>query len=128
MVKGAGLSFLSASFVSSVPDDEQFSSIIHHRGTEDIKKAQRSCRTGRMTRLRFTNLLILLLVLALPCSGCVRRENPCTFLPATNSTAPEIPDGFGVNIDFTDPQPGDLKMLSEAGLRWVRMDLKWDAT
>jgi hypothetical protein len=81
-----------------------------------------------MTRLRFTNLLVLLLVLALPCSGCIRRESACTFLPSTNSTAPEIPDGFGVNIDFTDPQPGELKMLSEAGLRWVRMDLKWDAT
>ena len=39
-----------------------------------------------------------------------------------------IPDGFGVNIDFTDPRPGEMKMLSEAGFRWVRMDLKWDLT
>jgi hypothetical protein len=35
---------------------------------------------------------------------------------------------FGVNIDFTDPQPGEMKMLAGAGFRWVRMDLKWDAT
>jgi hypothetical protein len=39
-----------------------------------------------------------------------------------------VPDGFGVNIHFTDPRPGEMKMLSEAGLRWVRMDFKWDAT
>jgi hypothetical protein len=35
---------------------------------------------------------------------------------------------FGVNIDFTDPKPGELKMMAGAGLRWVRMDFKWDAT
>ncbi|HEY6806513.1 MAG TPA: hypothetical protein VI306_23235 [Pyrinomonadaceae bacterium] len=38
------------------------------------------------------------------------------------------PDSFGVNIDFTDPKPGELKMLADAGLRWARMDFKWDAT
>ena len=81
-----------------------------------------------MTRFRFTSLLLVLVVLALPCSGCVRGQTACTFLPSNNSTATEIPEGFGVNIDFTDPQPGELKMLSEAGLRWVRMDLKWDVT
>ena len=47
---------------------------------------------------------------------------------SSNSTASEIPESFGVNIDFTDPQPGEIKMLSEAGFRWVRMDLKWDST
>jgi hypothetical protein len=38
------------------------------------------------------------------------------------------PNSFGVNIDFTDPKAGELKMLADAGLQWVRMDLKWDAT
>lgn len=33
-----------------------------------------------------------------------------------------------MNIDFTDPRPGEMKMLSEAGFQWVRMDLKWDST
>jgi hypothetical protein len=39
-----------------------------------------------------------------------------------------IPEGFGINIDFTDPRAGEMKLLSDAGFRWVRMDLKWDAT
>ncbi|HVS21436.1 MAG TPA: cellulase family glycosylhydrolase [Pyrinomonadaceae bacterium] len=39
-----------------------------------------------------------------------------------------ILDGLGVNIHFTDPQPGEIKMLADAGFRWVRMDFKWDAT
>ena len=42
--------------------------------------------------------------------------------------APTIDQSFGVNIHFTDPQPGEIKMIAEAGFRWVRMDLKWDAT
>jgi hypothetical protein len=36
--------------------------------------------------------------------------------------------GMGINIHFTDPRPGDLEMLSQAGFRWVRMDLHWDKT
>jgi len=39
-----------------------------------------------------------------------------------------VPCGFGVNIDFTEPRPGEMEMLTAAGFRWVRMDLKWDAT
>jgi hypothetical protein len=35
---------------------------------------------------------------------------------------------MGVNIHFTDPKPGDLEMLAEAGFRWVRTDLHWAAT
>ncbi len=36
--------------------------------------------------------------------------------------------GMGVNIHFTDPQPGEMEMLSKAGFRWVRMDLTWAHT
>jgi len=42
--------------------------------------------------------------------------------------APVIPDGLGVNIHFTDPQPGEMKMLAEGGFRWVRMDFDWIRT
>jgi hypothetical protein len=35
---------------------------------------------------------------------------------------------MGVNIHFTDPQPGEVKMIAAAGFRWVRMDFKWDET
>jgi hypothetical protein len=80
-----------------------------------------------MTKFRFTNPLILLILLSLPCCACIPQED-CTFGSQSNSAGPAIPDGFGVNIHFTNPQPGEIKMLSEAGLRWVRMDLKWDST
>jgi hypothetical protein len=80
-----------------------------------------------MLRLRFINPFVLLIVLTLPYSWCV-RETHCTFPPQSASAGPVIPEGFGVNIDFTDPRAGEIKMLSEAGFRWVRMDLKWDAT
>src|SRR6188474_3526443 len=39
-----------------------------------------------------------------------------------------IPDNVGVNIHFTDPQPGEMKMLAEAGFKFVRMDLDWART
>jgi hypothetical protein len=80
-----------------------------------------------MRKFSLINPLVLLLVLTLPCSGCIPVKE-CTFIPPSASASLTIPDGFGVNIDFTDPRPGEIKMLSEAGFRWVRMDLKWDAT
>lgn len=39
-----------------------------------------------------------------------------------------LPDGFGVNIHFTDPKPGEIKLLAAAGFRWIRMDFFWHAT
>jgi hypothetical protein len=36
--------------------------------------------------------------------------------------------GMGVNIHFTDPEPGEMEMLSQAGFRWVRMDFVWART
>jgi hypothetical protein len=41
---------------------------------------------------------------------------------------PVVPEGLGVNIHFTDPQPGELEMLARAGFRWVRMDFAWEGT
>ena len=37
-------------------------------------------------------------------------------------------DGLGVNIHFTEPQPGELEMIRTVGFRWVRMDFTWAAT
>ena len=42
--------------------------------------------------------------------------------------APVVPHGLGVNIHFTDPRPGEMKMLAEAGFTWIRMDLSWAGT
>src|SRR5215831_6602849 len=41
---------------------------------------------------------------------------------------PTVPDALGVNIHFTDPRRGEMKMLSEGGFRWVRMDFSWSRT
>jgi hypothetical protein len=78
-----------------------------------------------MTLRCFT--LALLIIVVLPNSGCA-RQNDCGFKANPAVHAPLIPDSLGVNIYFTDARPGELKMLSEAGFRWVRMDLKWDLT
>ena len=40
----------------------------------------------------------------------------------------EVVDGVGFNIDFVEPRVAELKMLAQSGVRWVRTDLKWDAT
>lgn len=39
--------------------------------------------------------------------------------------APTVPDGLGVNIHFTDPRPSEMKMLTDGGFRWIRMDFSW---
>lgn len=38
---------------------------------------------------------------------------------------PDIPDGLGVNIHFTDPRPGEMEQLAAAGFAWVRIDILW---
>jgi hypothetical protein len=39
-----------------------------------------------------------------------------------------IPQGFGVNIHFTDARPGEMEMLAASGVKWIRMDFTWGAT
>ncbi len=41
---------------------------------------------------------------------------------------PEVPYSLGVNINFTRPRPGEMRMLAAAGFRWVRMDFDWSKT
>ena len=43
----------------------------------------------------------------------------CLLLPTCVSTK------FGVNIHFTTPQPGEVKMIADAGWEMVRMDFMW---
>ncbi len=73
-----------------------------------------------------SRMLLPLVFLITLLSGCAADTN-CKFggTPAKESF---IPQGLGVNIHFTDPQPGEVKMIAAAGFRWVRMDFKWDAT
>ena len=70
----------------------------------------------------FLPLIFFLTIL----SGCAAPTD-CKF-GGTPGTSPVIPQGLGVNIHFTDPQPGEVKMIADAGFRWVRMDFKWDTT
>ena len=51
---------------------------------------------------------------------CASAAPPHPSLPQ-----PGLIDGLGVNIHFTDPRPGEVEMLAEAGFRWIRMDLTW---
>jgi hypothetical protein len=36
-----------------------------------------------------------------------------------------VPNGWGVNIHFNDPQPGEMEKIAAAGFRWIRQDLAW---
>ena len=71
-------------------------------------------------------MILPLIFLVTLMSGCT-ADSDCKF-GRTAATASAIPQGLGVNIHFTDPQPGEVKMIADAGFRWVRMDFKWDAT
>lgn len=63
------------------------------------------------------------LALALAFATSLPAAQPHPSLPVIGSL-----DGLGVNIHFTDPQPGEIEMIKAAGFRWVRMDLTWAAT
>jgi len=71
--------------------------------------------------------IVLALFLSLTTCGHRSSEN-CDASWTRDGNVLPIPQGIGVNIHFTDPQPGEIKMIADAGVRWVRMDFKWDAT
>jgi polysaccharide biosynthesis protein PslG len=83
-------------------------------------------------RQKFLFTFALLLPVVVSSFGCVRNNyalaNDCRFTAPSGSISATIPEGLGVNIHFIDPQPGEMKMIADAGFRWVRMDFKWDAT
>src|SRR5437763_3795822 len=62
--------------------------------------------------------------------GIALAAMACSVASAQHAGLPTkvLPDGLGVNIHFTDPQPGEMKMLAECGFRSVRMDFGWGAT
>src|SRR3989442_4646158 len=74
-----------------------------------------------------TRFLLLLCLTALLLSGCAQNARSSAE-SEPNTAAPAIPEGIGVNIHFTDPKPGEMKMLAAAGFRWVRMDFYWQRT
>ncbi len=44
------------------------------------------------------------------------------------SATPRVPECFGVNIHFTQPRPGEMRMLAAAGFHWVRTGIAWNLT
>ena len=52
----------------------------------------------------------------------------CFRLCAAIDPNPTVPESVGINIHFTDPQPGEMKMLAASGVRWIRMDFDWSRT
>jgi len=70
-------------------------------------------------------------ILVLACAAVALSAASCGYYMAAHPPAPAVsvlPDGTGVNIHFTDPTAGEMKMLAESGLRWVRMDFGWGGT
>ncbi len=54
----------------------------------------------------------------------------CMSRPAFAQRNPNLPnagsiESMGVNIHFTDPQPGEMQQIAAAGFKWVRMDFAW---
>jgi len=73
--------------------------------------------------MKYIKLLHWLIVL---CLGTISFQAE-GMAAAADSSLPSavIPEGIGVNIHFTSPRPGEMKMLADAGFRWIRMDFQW---
>src|SRR6266480_1285581 len=72
-------------------------------------------------------LILLTLFLSLSISAD-RTRNNCSGAWTATSNPQTFDRGLGVNIHFTDPRPGEIKMIADAGFRWVRMDFVWADT
>jgi hypothetical protein len=68
---------------------------------------------------------VVLVITALPVTA---QQTAATQKPHPSLPDPVIPNGLGVNIHFTDPRAGEMKMLAEGGFTWIRMDLTWSGT
>jgi len=71
-----------------------------------------------MKQFAFLLAALILSVSACSCGSAATAARP----------APAVPEGLGVNIHFTDVQPGEMEMLAAGGSRIVRMDFAWGGT
>jgi len=80
-----------------------------------------------MVKLHF--ILVLVLCAGLSKPGIAAVGDPrARSLRALPAEAANVVESFGVNIGFNEFRPGELKLLSEAGFRWVRTDFVWAVT
>ena len=77
-------------------------------------------------KFRFT-LAIASLVLSLFTSADHKSIN-CQGCWQPSAEPIAIGEAFGVNVHFIDPDPAEIKMIADAGFRWVRTDFKWELT
>src|SRR5918992_702601 len=78
--------------------------------------------------MKIRAVLLLFSVLLSLITGADRLANSCKDAWTAGLNPSTFPQGIGVNIHFTDARPGEVKMIADAGFRWVRMDFKWDLT
>jgi hypothetical protein len=73
-------------------------------------------------------ILILLSAFLSLATSADRYPNSCSGVWLGSLNTKTLESGRGVNIHFTNPKPGEIKLIADAGFHWVRMDFKWDAT
>jgi len=98
----------------------------------DCKRNLLDCGDSQLTVWRYTmkfrsTLAFAALVLSLFTSADHRSLN-CKgcWQPSTEPIA--VSEAFGVNVHFIDPDPAEIKMIADAGFRWVRTDFKMELT
>jgi hypothetical protein len=87
-------------------------------GILPVFESGRHGQDARATRYNAGMIRKIGLAVLLLCSGAMGGE----------LVAPALPGGLGVNIHFTQPRAGEMKMMREAGFRFVRMDFDWGRT
>jgi hypothetical protein len=88
---------------------------------------QFSAEKSGMKSPAMIQLLSLLCTGVLLFAGCTSSAHSPAPWPS-DTWAPAIPETLGVNIHFTEPQPGEVRMLAAAGFRCVRTDFVWQRT
>src|ERR1051326_3719291 len=76
--------------------------------------------------LRFS-LAVISLLLSLVISAD-NRSRECAGCWTRAENLPTAEQSLGVNVHFIDPRPGEVKMIADAGFRWIRTDFKWELT
>lgn len=77
-------------------------------------------------KLRFV-LAIVSLFLSLAISAD-NRSNECAGCWTAVANSPTVEESLGVNVHFIEPKPGEVKMIADAGFRWIRTDFIWEVT
>jgi hypothetical protein len=80
-----------------------------------------------MIRQNYLAFSVWCVILCTLLSLCNAADRPVGAAPASvGLPGLTLPDGFGVNIHFRG-EPKDLDLIAEAGFKFIRMDLTWEA-